>query len=294
MNDLVTIAIPTYNRADKFLKQVITAALDQTWKNIEVLIGDNASTDHTKDIVLSFEDNRIKYFQHSKNIGANSNFNTLLNKAKGKWFFLFHDDDMIDKDFIETCISVTKGKTNLGFIRTGVRAIDKNGKILKERPNKLLGQTREDFYRSWFFSKTGLYLCNTLFNTQHLKNIGGFKSLHNLLEDNYALVKLLEYCDHGEVEEIKASYRYTYEQRTFDVPVKAWCEDFRCLLDMIISQCNKNERNKIELQGLKFFGHLCLRRANANQSLIQRFLAKIIIVRYFNLKILLKKIKRIN
>ena len=102
MDDLVTIAIPTYNRANLYLRDVISAALDQTWENIEVLVGDNASTDNTDKVVSEFKDPRLRYIQHKNNIGANGNFNALLNAAKGKWFFLFHDDDMIDGDFIES------------------------------------------------------------------------------------------------------------------------------------------------------------------------------------------------
>ena len=291
MNDLVTIAIPTYNRADIFLRDVISAALGQTWQNIEVLIGDNASTDHTSEVVSEFNDPRLKYIRHKTNIGANGNFNALLHTARGKWFCLFHDDDMIDRDFIESCIRIAKPDSNFGFIRTGVRAIDAKGQVLKERPNKIYGDTRDDFYLSWFNSQTGLYLCNTLFNTEHLKEIGGFQSLHNLLEDNYALVKLLEKWNHGVIEDIKASYRYTYDQRTYKVPVKAWCEDFRGLLDLIVAQCSPARRNQIQYRGQRFFGSLCMRRANAIASPIKRFFSRILVASYFGPRFLLSKSK---
>ena len=291
MNDLVTIAIPTYNRADIFLRDVISAALGQTWKNIEVLVGDNASPDNTTEVVSEFNDPRLTYIRHKTNIGANGNFNALLDTARGKWFFLFHDDDMIDRDFIESCIRIAKHDTNFGFIRTGVRAIDAKGKILKERPNNISSDIREDFYLSWFNAQTGLYLCNTLFNTKHLKEIGGFRSLHNLLEDNYALVKLLEKWDHGVIVDIKASYRYTYNQRTYKVPVKAWCEDFLGLLDLIVSQCDPARKNKIRNSGRQFFGGLCMRRANALASPIKRFFARILIASYFGPRFLLQKFK---
>ncbi len=291
MDDLVTIAIPTYNRANLYLRDVISAALDQTWENIEVLVGDNASTDNTDKVVSEFKDPRLRYIQHKNNIGANGNFNALLNAAKGKWFFLFHDDDMIDGDFIESCMEIAKPDKNFGFIRTGVRAIDLNGKGLKERPNKITGEMREDFYLSWFNSQTGLYLCNTLFNTHHLKEVGGFQSLHNLLQDNYALVRLLDKWSHGVIEDIKASYRYSYDQQTYKVPVKAWCEDFRGLLDLIVAQCDSNRRNEILNRGQRFFGHLCMRRAHAISSPINRFLAKILVARYFGPRLLINKNK---
>ncbi|NIP24144.1 glycosyltransferase, partial [candidate division KSB1 bacterium] len=60
-NPLVTIGIPTYNRADANLATVIDAALGQTYDNIEVLIADNASTDATSEIIESIDDSRLTY-----------------------------------------------------------------------------------------------------------------------------------------------------------------------------------------------------------------------------------------
>ena len=73
---LVTIGIPTYNRAAGFLHDALSSAVQQTHKNIEIIVSDNASTDDTESLVLGFNDPRIRYIKHAKNIGANNNFNT--------------------------------------------------------------------------------------------------------------------------------------------------------------------------------------------------------------------------
>jgi glycosyltransferase involved in cell wall biosynthesis len=278
---LVTIAIPTYNRADSFLPVVLDAALAQTWPRLEILVGNNASTDGTAELLARYRDPRIRVLNHERNLGANGNFNSLLEAARGDWFLLFHDDDMIDPDFVETCMGALEHDRDYGFIRTGVRAIDHAGRVVKEVPNRLLGPSVEDFFRSWFRARTGLYLCNTLYRTAYLREIGGWHSLHNLLEDNYALVKLLARWDHGEVEAIKASYRYTYDQRTYQVPVVEWCEDFRQLLDLIADVVDPAQRDAITAEGRRFFGELCVRRANALASPGQRLLARLQVARYF-------------
>jgi glycosyltransferase involved in cell wall biosynthesis len=283
---LVTIAIPTYNRADTFLPVVLDAALAQTWRRLEILVGNNASTDRTSELLASYSDPRIRVLNHERNLGANGNFNSLLEAARGEWFLLFHDDDMIDPDFVETCMDALEEGRDFGFIRTGVRAIDHEGRVVKEVPNRLLGSSVEDFFRSWFRARTGLYLCNTLYRTDYLREIGGWHSLHNLLEDNYALVKLLARWDHGEVEAIKASYRYTYDQRTYQVPVVEWCQDFRQLLGMIVEIVDPVERAAIEAEGRRFFGALCVRRANALASPAKRLLARLQVARYFGARTL--------
>ena len=281
MQPLVTIAIPTYNRADGHLRDVIDASLRQTWENLEIVVGDNASTDDTPALVSGFDDPRLRYIRHETNIGANGNFNHLLKEARGEWFLLFHDDDMIDDDFVESCMRVVEPDTTHAFIRTGVRAINADGAVLKERPNTLIGTSREDFYLSWFRSRTGLYLCNTLYHTARLREVGGFRSVHNLLEDNFAIAKLLERWTHGNVTEIKASYRYTYDQRTYRVPVVSWCEDFRELLRRIEDQCTGEKRDDVSNEGRRFFGRLCVRRANALASTARRVVARLQVARFF-------------
>tara|TARA_B100001123_G_C15305428_1_gene1022510 strand:+ start:524 stop:1408 length:885 start_codon:yes stop_codon:yes gene_type:complete len=286
VQNLVTIAIPTYNRAQSFLRDTITAALGQTWSNVEVIVGDNASTDMTAEVVGEFDDDRLRYVRHESNIGPNANFNHLLKIARGDWFLLFHDDDMIDEDFIEYCMAGLEPNIDCGFIRTGVRAIDGDGKILKERKNLPIGKSKEDFYLSWFRSKIGLYLCNTLYNTHKLQNIGGFHSPHNLLEDNFALARLLEKWAHIDLPEVKASYRYTYDQRTNNVPVLNWCEDFAELLEIVKFQCSKNKYEMVSIEGRRFFGQLCVRRANVIPSVRKKVIARIQVAYFFGLRTL--------
>ena len=278
---LVTIAIPTYNRAESYLRGVISSALGQTYEHLEVIIGDNASTDATPAVIAEVEDQRLRHLRHSENIGANGNFNRLLEEATGDWFLLLHDDDLIDAEFVESCLSARKPDTDYGFIRTGVRAIDAKGRILKESPNRVTGNRPEDFYRSWFRARTGLFLCNTLYSTRALREIGGFHSLHHLLEDNYALVRILADRPWLDIPEVRASYRYTYDQRSYQVPVREWCEDFKGLLEMIVAQTEDRHKAEIQQIGNRFFGQLCVRRANAIASPRKRAMARLTVARHF-------------
>ena len=279
----VTIAIPTYNRADSYLPVVMEAARAQTWEPLEILVGNNASTDNTAEVLASYNDPRVRALNHEQNLGANGNFNSLLEAASGEWFLLLHDDDLIDPDFIETCMGALESGRDYGFVRTGVRYINEHGIAKQEVPNRVNGSSREDLLRSWFESKTGFFLCNTLYNTSHLREVGGWHSLHNLLEDNYALVKLLARWDHAEVEAVKASYRYSFDQRTYQVPVVEWCEDFCQLRDMIAEVVDPAERAAIAAQSTSFFMHLCVRRANAIASPLRRFRARLQVARFFGL-----------
>ncbi len=188
---LVTVAIPTYNRASLFLRDAINAALQQTYSNIEVIISDNCSTDDTEAVVKSFTDPRIRYFRQEQNIGANNNFNFCLQQAKGDYFLLFLDDDQIDPDFIETCMNAAQDQTNIGIIRTGTRMINEDGEVKFERPNQSQGLSFAELLLAWFNNKTTFYLCSTLINTRALQEAGGFRSRHNLFQDAGAELRLL-------------------------------------------------------------------------------------------------------
>lgn len=95
--NLVSVIIPTYNRAD-LLREAIESVLNQTYENFELLVLDNCSPDHTSDVVASFRDHRIKYLRHQCNIGSTGNYTYGLNLAKGKYVsFLPDDDRYIDK-----------------------------------------------------------------------------------------------------------------------------------------------------------------------------------------------------
>lgn len=124
---LVTIAIPTYNRAGGYLKQAIASAVSQTYPHIEIIVSDNCSCDHTESVVKSFRNSRIRYFRQEKNIGANNNFNFCLEQANGEYFLLLQDDDLIDADLVGTCMKQMNSNLETGIIRTGTRVIDAQG-----------------------------------------------------------------------------------------------------------------------------------------------------------------------
>ena len=280
---LVSITIPTYNRADGYLRQAIECALRQTYQDIEIIVSDNCSTDTTERVVKGFNDPRIRYFRHKENIGANNNFNFCLKEARGNYFLLLHDDDLIDADFIETCLRSVDYRTDVGVVLTGNRVIDAEGKARHETPNTLGGCSTENFFRGWFASKTALYLCSTLFNTAGLREIGGFRSRHNLFQDVVAEVRLAAKFGRADVREVKASYRKHPFEMTFAVKVRDWCEDSLLLLNLMCELAAENPE-LIRTEGMRFFATLNYNRARAVRSPLRRFLAYLTVFGMFRFR----------
>jgi hypothetical protein len=100
---MVTIGIPTYNRAE-FLRGALGYALNQTYRNLEIFVSDNASTDNTAEVVASYPDPRIRYQRNATNLGAARNFQLLAEMAKGEFFLWLQDDDLIRANLIERAV----------------------------------------------------------------------------------------------------------------------------------------------------------------------------------------------
>src|SRR6202140_4224722 len=95
---LLTIAIPTYNRAG-CLKELLSVLSEQVKdeRRVELIISDNASVDETPSVVQEFADRglRFRYFRNPENIGPDANFLHCFEQARGKYVWLFSDDDLI-------------------------------------------------------------------------------------------------------------------------------------------------------------------------------------------------------
>lgn len=266
---LVTIAIPTYNRAATYLRPCLEGALKQTYRNIEIVVSDNGSTDATGAVVKSYADPRIRYFRQPMNIVPNENFNFCLRQARGHYFLLLLDDEQVDADFVETCLRAAEFRTDFGLIRTGLRTIDANGNIINESPNLAGGTSLADFFLAWFGNRTAIYLCNTLFHRETLLAVGGLGSRHNLFQDVMAQVKVAAKRPRADTPVVKATTRLHHSQYTYSATVRAWCEDSLDLLELMCSVAPE-KRDILQRQGSRFFAMIGYSRASAMRSPIER------------------------
>lgn len=96
---LVSICIPTYNNA-RHARQAIESALNQTYRNVEVIVVDDASTDNTWDIVRSINDARLRCVRNEHNLGAPGNWHKAVLLAKGEFTKILCGDDVLEPDCI--------------------------------------------------------------------------------------------------------------------------------------------------------------------------------------------------
>ena len=259
---LVTIGIPTRNRAGTYLPIALGSALAQDYSALEIVVSDNGSTDETQRYVCSLENPRIRYFRQDPVLTPNSNFNFCLQQARGTYFLLLHDDDLIDEDFVSACVQAARDQPRVGVIRTGIRVIDGEGRVTAEHQNPVEGLALPALLRAWFHDKTAFYLPNTLYNTERLRELGGFRSRREMFQDVVALVRLAATHGTANVKEIKASFRHHEANMGFDPDkVMAWAEDCLELRDLLVDLVPPDEKGPIRAEASAYLSRKAYRRA---------------------------------
>lgn len=126
MNELVSIIMPSFNTG-KYIDKSIESVLAQTYKNWELIIVDDFSTDNTDEVVEKYiNDKRIRYLKNDNNSGAAVSRNRALMEAKGKWIAFLDSDDLWMPDKLMLQIKFMK-KNNYHFSYTNYIEIDENG-----------------------------------------------------------------------------------------------------------------------------------------------------------------------
>ncbi len=140
-NPLVSILIPMYNRED-LIKETLESALLQTYRNIEIIVVDNCSTDNSFLVVQEYQkkDPRIKLFKNEANLGPVRNWKRCIEKANGEYIKILWSDDKIGPTFIEKTLPILEKHPKIGFVYTKTIIFS--------------DETHFDFYR---FGQTGLY-----------------------------------------------------------------------------------------------------------------------------------------
>jgi glycosyltransferase involved in cell wall biosynthesis len=121
--------MPVYNGSD-YIARSIESVLAQTYKDFELIVCDNCSTDNTEDIVLSFDDPRIRFVRNPRNLGLVGNANRCLELAEGEYIGILHHDDMMLPDNLEQKVQLLEKYPRVGFVHSNILLIDSKGEVI--------------------------------------------------------------------------------------------------------------------------------------------------------------------
>ncbi|MEA2093023.1 MAG: glycosyltransferase family 2 protein, partial [Pseudomonadota bacterium] len=127
------IGLPVYN-GDNFLEEALESVLAQTFRDFELVISDNTSTDRTESICRAFaeRDPRVKYYRNERNTGAAPNFNRVFELSDNEYFKWIAHDDVHDPGFLEQCIQILDRDPSVVLAYTRAISIDWEGTRMRE------------------------------------------------------------------------------------------------------------------------------------------------------------------
>lgn len=124
---MITIIITAYNVAETIGK-TIESCIGQTYKDLEILIINDCSTDNTVEVIESFKDDRIRLLHNEVNVGAGMTRRRATNEAKGEYTLFLDGDDWLENDCIEKLYSLAV-EHNADIVSFGLNVVDENYNI---------------------------------------------------------------------------------------------------------------------------------------------------------------------
>jgi pentatricopeptide repeat protein len=190
-NPLVSIITPAYNAAEH-IAETIESVLIQNYRNFELIIVDDGSTDNTKDIITSFKDERIKYL-YKENRGPSNARNLAITKSKGQYIIPLDADDMITPDFIARHLQEFEKHTEADLVYCDDFLIDENSKPIRviNRPEYT---NRKTLIRDLFHCGFPVIPFRTCIKKSALNKIGLFDE-ELLVGEDYDMIR--RFVKHG-------------------------------------------------------------------------------------------------
>ncbi len=208
----VSVVMPSYNHG-QFILKAVHSVLDQTYKDFELIISDDGSTDDTQEILRSIDDPRVRLYLNEKNRGAAIVHSELVQFAKGDMIALINSDDTWRQDKLEKQISFLKKNCQYSAHFSNANFIDENENNLTEsnfsyyNVFKTSNKSRGEWLRSFFLRGNSLCHPSSLIYKSVYNKIGFYDNSLRQLPDYYQWIKLCKHFDLYVSEEKLINFR---------------------------------------------------------------------------------------
>lgn len=126
--ELVSVCIPAYNN-EEYIENTINSILNQTYKNIELVVVDDNSTDRTWEIINSIRDDRLKVYHNEQNLGMSGNWNRCLELTTGDFVKLICADDIMDQNALELEANAMRENPSAVLVESDTRLLNLKGEV---------------------------------------------------------------------------------------------------------------------------------------------------------------------
>jgi glycosyltransferase involved in cell wall biosynthesis len=247
---LVTVLIPSYNH-EKFVGISIESLQKQTYKNLQIIIIDDCSTDDSVNKIKPYLlDPRIQLITRTKNIGSSYSSNEGIALAKGKYFCMLSSDDVFVPEKIRMQVDLLEKDSRLGAVFSMAGFIDERGESLELRsPFRFFEYSRHDWLNRLFYKGNCLCHPSIMIRTEAYKIVGGYEPMYRSLGDYYMWIKLLGQFEIKVLKDNLILFRIMDNQRNMsgDNPTnrQAYMNEWTYILNQYVRYCNERDFPKI-------------------------------------------------
>jgi len=204
---LISVIVNAYNGAET-LDETLTSILNQSYRSLELIVWNDASTDTTSAIVSALNDSRIRYFESSQNLGLAKARARALREARGDWVAFLDQDDLWHEDHLLRAISALDDLSDVGFVYARTLRFSASGMQVDydhrhEYEALPSGYIFQDLLRDSCFIAMG----SVVFQRAILDKVGDLPQSIDACPDYYLYLKIAHEHQVAAVQEIGCYYR---------------------------------------------------------------------------------------
>ena len=237
----VSAIILTYNRAH-MVTEAIDSVLKQSFKDFELIVVDNYSSDNTESVVKSYNDKRIRYFKHQNNgfIGVNRNYG--IKKSRGEYIAFLDDDDLWLPKKLEKQVELLDSNKELGLVYSDTYIMDSNGNLRENTYFRRIKPARGNAFNE-LLQDNFIPMLTVVIRREMLSKVGIFNPRYKIALDYDLWLRIAEHYPIDFIEQPLAKYR-VHSESGFQKNIAL---SYQEILQIIEHWLNRNPELKREL-----------------------------------------------
>jgi glycosyltransferase involved in cell wall biosynthesis len=200
----VSIIIPSHNRA-KLIGRALESVFQQTYKDYEVVVVDDASTDNTQEILASYGD-KIRHFRQPQKSGSAGARNRGLQEAQGEYIAFLDSDDFWVPEKLAEQVKVLDAHKNVGIVYSKMAIINTKGERCGTKPEQKSGKNYKELLEIWGDIPTSTVLTRR----ECFDKAGKFDTSLITMQDIDMWLRIARHYDLYEIEDKMLSYYYRH------------------------------------------------------------------------------------
>jgi glycosyltransferase involved in cell wall biosynthesis len=212
----VSVLMAVHN-GQEFIYKSIKSILNQNYKNFEIIIINDHSTDDTKKIIEKINLKKIKIINLKKNVGPYKALDIGMQKISGKYISILDSDDIIHPNKFRTQVKILENDQKVGLVATWYKIIDKNSKIIKI----FKINSNKNFFNFAFPCQNLICNSSVMFRRDILKKIKFYNKSFFYSNDYHFYLKIFINYEIRIIKNFYTYYRSHLNQRTHDKKLKS-------------------------------------------------------------------------